>query len=71
MGAALHEFPESIELTREEYRAQHAALEAALDIVDRFPEVDLDGDVRSLAQAALRTLLARIWPVLDDLDDDE
>jgi hypothetical protein len=38
MSEPIHELPESIELTREEYRSQHAALEAALDLLDRFPD---------------------------------
>jgi hypothetical protein len=70
MSEPIHEFPEAIELTRDEYRAQHAALEATLDLIDRFPDADPDGSVRRHAEAALRILLRRIWPFLDDLDDD-
>jgi hypothetical protein len=37
MVSSLHELPEEIVLAREEYRLQHAALEAALDLLDRMP----------------------------------
>jgi hypothetical protein len=56
---------------REEYRQQHAALEAALDVLDRFPVADADGTIRSQIEAALQLLLRRTWPYLDDLDDSE
>lgn len=46
----------------------HAALEAALDIVDRVP--DASHGTRHLVEAALRLLLRRIWPYLDELDED-
>jgi hypothetical protein len=71
MSEPLHEMPASIELSRAEYRAQHAALEAALDVVDRFPEVDATGTVRDQIERALRGLLRRIWPYLEELDDDD
>ena len=71
MPEPLHELPDSIELTRSEYRVQHAALEAALDALDRFPTTDADGAVRAQIETALRGLLRRIWPLLDDLDDSE
>lgn len=71
MAAPLHELPDSIELTRDEHRLQHAALEAALDVLDRFPDTDVAGIVRAQVEAALRGLLRRIWPFLDELDDTE
>ncbi len=70
MPDALQEMPDSIELTRAEYRAQHAALEVALDILDRFPDTDPDATARSQLDAALRILLRRIWPFLDELNDE-
>lgn len=69
MNGRLHELPAAIELTRDEYRVQHAALEAALDVLDRFPETDAGGGVRHQVEAALRVLLRRIWPLLDEIDD--
>lgn len=54
----------------DEYRTQHAALEAALDILDRFLDSDPDGDVRRQVESALKILLRRIGPILDELDDD-
>ena len=71
MPDPLHELPASIALTREEYRVQHAALEAALDVLDRFPNADTGGTVRAQVQAALQGLLRKIWPFLDELDDSE
>ncbi|QBI18477.1 hypothetical protein ER308_02110 [Egibacter rhizosphaerae] len=68
MSEPMHELPESIVLPREEYRLQHAALEAALDVFDRFPEVDQGGAARRQVETALRVLLRRIWPFLDELD---
>ena len=68
MPEPIHQFPDSIELTREEYRLQHAALEAALDVLDRVPEADPGHTARRLVEAALRNLLRRIWPFLDELD---
>ncbi len=68
MDRPLHEFPASIELDRDEYRAQHAALEAALDVLDRSSSADPDDAARALVQAALRSLLRRIWPLLDELN---
>jgi hypothetical protein len=65
----VHELPDSIELARDEYRLQHAALEAALDLLDRFPEADPTDAARGQVEMALRTLLRRIWPFLDELDD--
>ena len=70
MAEPVHDLPESIELTRDEYRVQHAALESALDVLDRFPETDADGRVRRQIETALRTLLRRILPFLDEIDDD-
>lgn len=70
MPDVFHELPDSIELTRAEYRTQHAALEVALDILDRFPDTDPAGTARSQLEAALRMLLRRIWPFLDELNDD-
>jgi hypothetical protein len=61
----------SIELTREEYRVQHAALEAVLDVLDRFPHTDGAGTVRVQVEAALQGLLRKIWPFLDEVDDSE
>ena len=69
MADALHELPETIVLTRAEYRAQHAALEASLELLDRIPEADPDGVVRRTLDAALRIVLRRIWPFLEELDD--
>jgi hypothetical protein len=71
MPDAIHDLPESIALTREEYRVQHAALEAALDVLDRFPATDPAGTVRALIEAALQGLLRKIWPFLDELDESE
>ncbi len=71
MPEPLHELPASITLTREEYRVQHAALEAALDVLDRFPVTDTGGAVRAQVEAALQGLLRKIWPFLDELDDSE
>lgn len=71
MSEPLHELPDVIELTRDEYRLQHAALEAALDALDRFPEADTVGTARGQVETALRALLRRVWPFLDQLDDDE
>lgn len=70
MSEPMHELPDSIELIREEYRLQHAALEAALDVLDRFPEADQDATTRRQVETALRILLRRIWPFLDELDDE-
>jgi hypothetical protein len=67
----VYELPDEIILAREEYRQQHAALEAALDVLDRFPVADADGTIRGQIEAALQLLLRRIWPYLDDLDDSE
>lgn len=66
----MHELPDTIELSRDDDRTQHAALEAAPDLLDRFPHTDPDGTVRRQVEPALRMLLGRIWPFLDDLDDD-
>lgn len=66
----LHELPASIALRRTEYRAQHAALEAALDVLDRSPGADPDGAARVLIEAALKVLLRRVWPFLGELDGD-
>lgn len=66
----MHEFPDSIELPREKYRLQHAALEAALDVLDRYPEADQEDAARRQVETALRVLLRRIWPFLDELDDE-
>ncbi|HVM15351.1 MAG TPA: hypothetical protein VM287_13620 [Egibacteraceae bacterium] len=71
MSEPVHELPQSIGLTREEYRAQHAALEAILDLLDRVPEADPAGTVRRQVEAALRALLRKIWPYLDELNDDD
>lgn len=68
MSGPLYELPESIELSREEYRAQHTALEAALNVLMRSPTVDPEGEVRRVVGAAHRRLLRRIWPFLDELD---
>jgi hypothetical protein len=65
-----HDLPDSIELDRADYRLVHAALEVALGVLDRSPEADPDGVVRLQVERALRRLLRRIWPLLDDLDDD-
>lgn len=62
MGGPIHELPDSIELSREEYRLQHAALEASLDLLDRFPASDPQGEVREQVESALKGLLRRIWP---------
>jgi hypothetical protein len=65
----VHELPEQIVLTREEYRLQHAALEAALDVLDRVPTADAEHTARRQIETALRLLLRRTWPYLDELDD--
>lgn len=62
MSEPMHELPDSIELTREEYRLQHAALEATLDVLDRFPEADQDAATRRQVQTAPRILLRRSGP---------
>jgi hypothetical protein len=69
MSPPVHELPEQIVLTREEYRLQHAALEAALDVLDRLPATGADHAARRQIEAALQPLLRRIWPYLDELDD--
>jgi hypothetical protein len=71
MASPVHELPEEIVLTREAYRLQHAALEAALDVLDRLPAADVDGVVRRQVENALQMLLRRIWPYLDDLDEQD
>ena len=67
----VHELPGEIVLTRDEYRVQHAALEAALDVLDRVPSADADGRVRAELERALTSLLRRVWPYLDELDEPE
>ena len=69
MSPPVHELPEEIVLTREEYRLQHAALEAALDVLDRVPGTAVENAALGPIEAALRSLLRRIWPYLDELDD--
>jgi hypothetical protein len=71
MAPIMHELPEEIVLAREEYRLQHAVLEAALDVLDRLPGADVDGAVRLQLETALHMLLRRIWPYLDELDDQD
>ena len=68
MRSPLHELPAEIVLSREEYRLQHAALEVALDVLDRLPAADGSGAARRQIEAALRMLLRRIWPYPDELD---
>lgn len=70
MPEPIHELPESIELRREEYRLQHAALEIALDVLDRAPQADPSRMARRQVEAALRTLLRHVWPFLEELDDE-
>jgi len=70
MAEPMHEPPDSIRLTRADYRVLHAALEAALHVLDRSPDSDPDGRARRRAEAGLNLLLRRIWPFLDDLDTD-
>jgi hypothetical protein len=53
MPEPLHERPASIALTREEYRVQHAALEVALDVLDRFPATDTGGLIMAVATGEL------------------
>jgi hypothetical protein len=69
MPSPVHELPEQIVLTREEYRLQHAALEAALDLLDRMPAPDVENAARGQIEAALQSLLRRIWSYLDELGD--
>jgi hypothetical protein len=71
MASSVHELPEEIVLTREEYRLQHAALEAALDVLDRQPTADADGRIRAQIENALQMLLRRIWPYLDELHEQD
>lgn len=71
MTSPVHDLPEEIVLTREEYRLQHAALEAALDVLDRTPGPDHDTVARQKIESALRQLLGRIWPYLDELDEQD
>jgi hypothetical protein len=71
MAPIMHELPEEIVLAREEYRLQHAALEAALDVLDRLPGADVDGAVRLQLETALQMLLRRIWPYLDELGEQD
>lgn len=42
-----------------------------MGLLNRFPEIDPDHSSRIVIDAALRTLLRRIWPLLDDIDDEE
>lgn len=69
MSEPMHELPDSIELTRDEYRLQHTALEATLDVLDRFPQADPGDTARTPVEAALRILLRRIWPFLNEFDE--
>ncbi len=69
MAEPMREPPDSIRLTRADYRVLHAALEAACTC-DRSPDSDPDGRARRQAEAGLNLLLRRIWPFLDDLDTD-
>ena len=71
MTSPVHDMPEEIVLTREEYRLQHAALEAALDVLDRVSRPDAHAAARHQIEGALRLLLRRIWPYLDEIDDQE
>jgi hypothetical protein len=71
MTSPVHEMPEEIVLTREEYRLQHAALEAALDVLDRVPTDDVLDAARQQIEIALQLLLRRIWPYLDELDEQD
>lgn len=71
MASSVHELPSEIILTREEYRSQHAALEASLDVLDRLPGADADGTVRLQIENALQMLLRRIWPYLDEIDEQD
>ncbi len=66
----IHELPPSVVLDRKEYGGQHEALEVALDILDQHRQVDPDGTARGVVEAALSVLLRKIWPFLEDLDDD-
>lgn len=70
MTQPLHEFPEQIVLEREEYRLLHGALEAALDVLDRIAIDDTAQAARQHLEAALHLLLRRIWPYLEELDDE-
>jgi hypothetical protein len=69
MSFPVHELPEQIVLSREEYRLQHAALETALDVLDSMLEADVGNVARAILEGALQSLLRRIWPYLDELDD--
>lgn len=71
MTEPVHDLPEEIVLEREEYRLQHAALEAALDVLDRVPGSDPDDVARHQIEIALQLLLRRIWPYLDELDEQD
>lgn len=71
MTGPLYEFPDSIQPRREEYRQLNAALEVALDLLDRALDADLDGSARRVIETALSTLARRIWPELGSLDDEE
>lgn len=68
MEEPIHDLPDSIVLTRPEYRVQHAALEVALHALDSSPEADPEGRARHRVETALATLLRKIWPFLGDLD---
>jgi hypothetical protein len=41
-----------------------------MDVFDRSPEGDQGGAARRQVETALRALLRRIWPFLDELDDE-
>lgn len=70
MDGIVYELPSQIELSRDEYRAINAGLEAGLEACDLL----VDGssiDLTSTIEVALRLLAHRIWPELGALDDNE
>lgn len=70
MTEPLFVFPDSIELPREDYRRVNAALEVALDLLDRAGDNDRDGAARRQIESALSLLARRIWPELGSLDEE-
>lgn len=71
MAGPSYELPESIEPAREDYRLLNAALETALDVLDRSSDIDQDGTARTIVERALNTLARRIWRELGSLDEEE
>lgn len=67
----IYELPSAIELPRDDYRLINAALEAALDFLDRATDVDGEPGTRDVVERALAVLARRIWPELGELDEED